>query len=133
VTRRCRSGWPRGPDQSGQSTVELALGLPFVIVLLLAIVQIGLVARDQILVVHAAREAARVSAVEPGEDGPRAAAVESSLLDPSRMQVDVGPRGDAGSRVSVTVRYRCPTLVPLVGPLIDDVEVRATATMRVEG
>jgi len=124
---------PRALHQSGQSTVELALGLPFVIMMLLAIVQVGLVARDQILVVHAAREAARASAVEPGESGPRAAAAAASPLEPARMQVDVGPRGEAGSRVTVTVRYRSPTLVPLVGPLIDDVEVRATATMRVEG
>jgi hypothetical protein len=75
----------------------------------------------------------RASAVEPGEAGPRAAATEASPLDPSRMQVDIGPRGEAGSRVAATVRYRSPTLVPLVGPLIDDVELRATATMRVEG
>jgi Flp pilus assembly protein TadG len=121
------------PGQSGQSTVELALGLPFVIMMLLAIVQVGLVARDQILVVHAAREAARTAAVEPGQAAPRAAAVEASVLDPSRMQVDVGSRGLPGSRVAVAVRYRCPTVVPLVGRLVDDVELRATATMRVEG
>ena len=133
MSRPRRSGRSHRPDQSGQATVELALGLPFVVLLLLAIVQVGLVARDQILVVHAAREAARVSAVEPGEGGPRAAAVEASLLDPSRLHVDVGSRGDAGSRVAVTVRYRSPTLVPLIGPLIGDVEVRATTTMRVEG
>ena len=113
--------------------MELALGLPFLVMMLLAVVQIGLVARDQVLVVHAAREAARSAAVEPGEAGPRTAAADASALDPSRLQVDVGPRGEAGSRVAVTVRYRCPTLVPLVGPLIDDVRLRATATMRVEG
>jgi hypothetical protein len=122
----------RCPGQSGQSTVELALGLPFVILMLLGIVQVGLVARDQILVVHAAREAARAAAVEPGESAPRAAASEAAALDPSRLQVDVGPRGEPGERVAVTVRYRCPTVVPLVGPLADDVELRATATMRVE-
>ena len=133
MNRRAPSRRPGTPDQSGQSTVELALGLPFVVVMLLGVVQVGLVARDQILVVHAAREAARVSAVEPGDGGPRAAAVDASVLDPSRLQVDVGPRGEAGSRVAVTVRYRCPTVVPLVGSLIDDVELRATATMRVEG
>jgi hypothetical protein len=101
--------------------------------MLLAIVQIGLVARDQILVAHAAREAARAAAVEPGEAAPGAAAAQASALDPSRMRVDVGPRGEPGDRVAVTVRYRCTTLVPLVGALVDDVELRATATMRVEG
>jgi Flp pilus assembly protein TadG len=48
--RRCE---PRGED--GQATVELALVLPLVAVLLLALVQAAVVARDQILVAHAAR------------------------------------------------------------------------------
>ena len=51
----------------GQSTVEVALLLPFVALLLLAVVQVGLVARDQVLVVHAAREAARAAAVDPAD------------------------------------------------------------------
>jgi hypothetical protein len=115
-----------------QSTVELALGLPFVVLMLLGIVQVALVARDQVLTVHAAREAVRVAAVDPGPEASRAAAIEGSGLDPSRLRVTVGARGQPGSRVAVTVTYRSPTIVPLVGDLVDDVEVRATATMRVE-
>src|SRR4029078_2878808 len=53
----------RGPDRAclrtrGQATVELALVLPLVVFALLAILQVGLVVRDQVAVVHAAREAA---------------------------------------------------------------------------
>jgi hypothetical protein len=124
--------WVRS-EQAGQSTVELALGLPFVVMMLLGIVQVALVARDQVLTVHASREAVRAAAVEPGADAPRAAALDRSGLDPTRLRVDVGARGPAGSRVAVTVTYRCPTVVPLVGTLLDDVELRSTATMRVEG
>ena len=45
--------------------MELALVLPLVVALLLAVVQVGLIVRDQVLVVHAAREAAREAAVDP--------------------------------------------------------------------
>ncbi|HWI04001.1 MAG TPA: TadE/TadG family type IV pilus assembly protein [Acidimicrobiales bacterium] len=49
----------RGRADEGQASVELALVLPLVMMLLLAVVQLGLLVRDQILVVHAAREAVR--------------------------------------------------------------------------
>ena len=49
-----------------QATVELALVLPVVATLLLAVVQVGLVVRDQIRVTHAAREAARAAAARYG-------------------------------------------------------------------
>ncbi len=34
--------------------------------------------------------------------------------------------------MDVTVAYRCPTVVPLVGPLFPDLALRARASMRVE-
>ena len=58
MTRRCQR-------EGGQATVEVALLLPLLALLLLAVVQVGLVVRDQVLVTHAAREAARAAAVDP--------------------------------------------------------------------
>ena len=54
---------PRG--DRGQAMVETALVLPLVVLFLLAVVQVGLVVRAQVLVTHAAREAARAAAVDP--------------------------------------------------------------------
>ena len=123
----------RGPrEEEGQATVELALLLPVVVVLLLAVLQLGLVARDVVLVTHAAREAARAAAVDDDPDAPRQAAEASGGLTAARLSVDVSGRGEAGSRVRVEVRYRIPTSVPIVGALIDDHEVTSVATMRVE-
>jgi hypothetical protein len=48
----------------GQSTVEFALILPLVVLVVLFIVQAGFVVRDQVLVSHAAREGARAAAVD---------------------------------------------------------------------
>ena len=122
----------RRRGDGGQAAVELALVLPLVALLLLAIVQLGLVVRDQILVVHAAREAAREAAVDPEADAARRAALTGSGLAASRLTVSVSGRAGPGSRVRVGVSYRDPTDVPLVGALVADFTLKADATMRVE-
>ena len=110
-------------DEQGQAATELALVVPFLVLLLLAVVQVTLVARDQVLVVHAAREAAREAAV--GEEG-------RSGLKLDRLGTDTSQNGGVPVIVTVRVVYRAPTDVPLIGPLLPDVEVRAKATMRRE-
>jgi Flp pilus assembly protein TadG len=124
VTGRRREG--------GQATVEVALLLPLVATMLLGVVQLGLVVRDQVLVTHAAREAARAAAVEPTLDAAREGAEAAARLQPDRLDVDLGGSTDPGGRLTVTVSYRSPTDVPLVGQLIGDRTVTAEATMRVE-
>ena len=52
------------PRERGQATVEFALVLPLILFGLMAILQVGLVVRDQVAVVHAAREAARAASVD---------------------------------------------------------------------
>ena len=116
-----------------QSTVELALLLPVVVLLLLAVLQVGLLGRDVLLVTHASREAARAAAVDADPGAARRAAIASSGLDADRMDVRVSGRDGAGSRVRVVVSYRAPTSVPIVGGLLGDRTLHAAVTMRVEG
>jgi hypothetical protein len=104
-----------------------------VVVLLLVVLQVGLLARDVILVTHAAREAARAAAVDSASGAARSAAEQAGGLDADRLTVRVSGRGEAGSRVKVRVAYRAPTAVPIVGALVGDRTLHATATMRVEG
>ena len=119
----------RRREDGGQTTVELALALPLVALLLLAVVQVGLIARGQVMVTHAAREAARTAAVGEGwKEVERSAAGSAGLL-PHRMDVDIE---DAGKRVRVRVEYEHPTNVPIVGALLGDVTLSASATMRSE-
>ena len=122
----------REPRSEGQAAVELALALPLVALLFLAVVQLGFLVRDQILVVHAAREGVRRAAVDSSPDATRGAAAGSSGLASNRMQVSINGRGAPGSHVTVAVTYRAPTDVPLIGPMVGDVELHASATMRVE-
>ena len=106
--------------------------LPVVAAVLLAVVQVGLVVRDQVLVVHAAREAARAAAVDPSSGVARDAAAAATGLDPHRLGVTVGPQRASGQRLAVTVTYTAPTRVPLVGALVGDLRLRAEVTTRVE-
>ncbi len=122
---------PKGRCE-GQAAVELALVLPLVALLLLALVQLGFLVRDEVLVVHAAREGVRQAAVDPSVDATKRAAAGSSTLASDRLQISMTGRGGPGSHVRVTVTYRAPTNVPLVGAAIGDVDMHASATMRVE-
>jgi len=126
--RRVRPG-----EDRGQASVELALLLPLLVLLLLVILQIGLLGRDLVLVTHAYREAARAAATDGDPGAPTAAARAAGGLDPARMTVTVAGRGGTGSRVRVTVTYRAGTDVPLIGGLLGDHTIRSSTTMRVEG
>lgn len=112
--------------------MELALTLPLLALLALALLQVGLVVRDQVALTHATREAVREGVVTADPAAPRRAALAGAGLDPDRLLVEVGPRGRSGSRLRVTLRYASPTDVPLIGPLLGEVQLSATAAMRVE-
>lgn len=108
--------------------MELALALPVVVMALLLVLQVALLARSQVLVVHAAREGARAAAV-----GEPADATATPGLVGGRVAVHRRGGHAPGELVTVAVAYRAPTDVPLVGALLGDVDLRAAVTMRVEG
>jgi Flp pilus assembly protein TadG len=122
----------RGRDESGQATVELALVLPLVALVLLALVQAVVVARDQLLVVHAAREAAREAAVNDDPTAATTAAREAGPLDPAQMSVEIRGRDGPGSTVEAVVSYRPPNHVPILTRLLGNVTLHGRAKMRVE-
>lgn len=110
----------------GQAAVELALALPLVAVLVLGIVQLVVIARDQLAVELAAREGARAAAVAADPAGSaRAAAGEAVGLDGLDIEVSFDRR-----LVTVVVRHQNATDVPLVGLLVGDVTVTASVTMQ---
>ncbi|MDP9387531.1 MAG: pilus assembly protein [Actinomycetota bacterium] len=126
---------PPGPAQRGQAAVELALVLPLVAVVVLLVAQTGLVVRDQVLVVHAAREAAREAAVNPSPGAPRRAALAAVPLDPARLEVRVGPATDGAldpAAVTARVSYRTSVFVPMLRALFPDILLLGRASMRQE-
>jgi hypothetical protein len=118
-------------DDQGQAATELALVVPLVVLLLLAAIQVTLVARDQILVVHAARAASRAAAVDPSPANVRFAATHAGQLKGNDVRTETSYRGET-DMVTVELQYRSTTDVPVVGPLFPDVQLRAKATMRLE-
>lgn len=122
----------RGQRDQGQAAVELALVVPLAVLFILAVVQVGLLVHQQVLTTHAAREAARAAAVDPDRSSARAGAIAGAPLDPHRLDVDLSGDLERGGRATVEVEYRAPTDVPLVGPLLPDIALHASATMRVE-
>ena len=113
---------------AGQAAVELALCLPVVAVLALGLLQVGVVARDQLALELAAREAARAASVADDPVGAAIAAAEGATsLRPLDVSISV-----AGNRVTATVTSSRPTDVALIGAAITDIELRAVATMALE-
>lgn len=116
------------PGEAGQSTVEFAFVLPLFFALLVLLLQVAVVARDQILVVHAARSAVREASVT--SDSGRIDAAATRTLPGAVVRVD--ERGAVGQPVEVDVSYVAHTDLPLVGVLLPDVTLHARAVMRVE-
>lgn len=123
---------PHLANQGGQATVELALCLPILALLLAAVVEIGALVGDQARLWHSAREAARAATVDRDLTDVRAAA-ESAGLEGVRVEVSPEPGGRVqGEPVQVHLAYDPPGRVPLLGALLSRVELRAEATMRIE-
>ena len=131
-TERSPGGPPEG--QRGTATVEFALVLPLLLVMTLALVQVGLLARDRLLVEAVARAGAREAAVQADEAAIRAAALAAGPgLDEGGVSIGVTRQGSVGDPVTVEVGYSEPIRVPFVDWLFGGaVRFRAEATDRQE-
>jgi TadE-like protein len=118
--------------EAGQSTVELALCLPVLAIVFGFVVEVGLIAGDQVRLWHAAREAARVAVVDSDRQAALDAAARSGL---SGLEIAIEPAPEfrvQGRPLTVRIRYSPPGRVPVVGAIADGVSLDAEATMRIE-
>jgi Flp pilus assembly protein TadG len=120
--------------EGGTAAVEFALVLPLVLVIALALVQVGLLVRDRLLVESAARAGARTAALQPDDAAVRSAVASSAPdLDPAGLDVTVVRAGVQGDPVTVTVAYGSAVRIPLIDWLFGaTVSMSATATDRQE-
>ena len=125
-------GGPHG--QHGTATVEFALVLPLLLVMTLSLVQVGLLARDRLLVEAVARAGAREAALQADEAAIREAALAAGPgLDASGVTIGINREGSVGDPVTVEVGYAEPIRVPFVDWLFgEDVEFGTHATARQE-
>ena len=121
----------RAEGVRGQATVELAVVLPVVVLLLLAVLQAGSLVRDRLATVHAARVAARAVIVEP-TPAAAAAALEATGGRAADARVQIGGERRSGGYATITVRLT-PARVPIVGRAIGATVLTETLTVLVEG
>ena len=117
---------PVSRGDRGQATVELALVLPLVVMVLAGLLQVALLITTQVALEHAAREGARAAAVAPDRAGAAEAAARRSIGD---RAIEVSTSTD-GRFVRVVVSAHVPLLSLLPG--LDARRLRADVVMRCE-
>ena len=122
-------------SEKGASAVEFALILPILVILVFGIVQFGIAYNNYIALTHAAREGARLAAVNMDEtegiewfenrirESAPSVSIESITLS--------GQDGNIGDSVAVTVTGEVLNIeIPLAGSW--PVQLTSTATLRLE-
>ena len=121
-------------DNHGQSLVEFALVLPFLLLILVGIVEVGRMWETANVVTSAAREGARVAAVTaPNISQVRAAAqnvLNAGSVSGATISVS-GPTID--SQVSVTIRVNYSPIIRSFIPGLNNVQITRSTTMLWEG
>ena len=118
----------RRRQDRGQASLELALCLPLVLMFMLLFVQVAVVVRDQLAVQAAARDGARAASAAAGAT---AAATRAARATTGLQPLAVSA-AQSQQAVTVTVQYVQRTTVPIIGPLLPNVTLTATATMVLE-
>ena len=108
--------------------------LPILLIVALGLVQVGLILRDQLVLVEAARAGAREASVTDADAEVRDAVDRAaSTLDPNDLTLEIAREGSQGAPVTVKLTYEEPPHIPFVGWLFPaTVHLEAGATMRQE-
>lgn len=108
-------------ERKGQATVELALVLPILLLLLVGVAQVSLLLSAYLTVEASAQEGASLAAIG-GSDAAVVARVDqvASDLNPANLAVSVSPAEPRmpGTDVTVTVNYVDPITIPLLSTLL---------------
>lgn len=105
--------------------------LPVVIMVLLLVLQVALLARDRLAVVHSTRAVARTVIVEPSADAAaRSLRAQGGVAASGRVAVSGSLRPGGLATVTVTMPA---TRVPIIGRVVAGVTVQERLTVYVEG
>ncbi|MEX0786634.1 MAG: TadE family protein [Dehalococcoidia bacterium] len=143
MTRRQRR---RDRGERGQALVEFSLVSIIFFFLVFGIIDFGLGLHSWISVTNAAREGARVGAVQAPSDGsldcnplPEDGSIELKLcetaanLDPEKISITVtNAQGDPGDAITVAVDYEYDLITPLANLLQSTLTLSSSTQMRLE-
>ncbi len=123
--------------EEGQATVEFALVLPVLAVIIVAIIQFGGLYNHYVSITDGARAGARLPAVSRTASNPVAVTKQAILdslpaLDPAKLGVTVtpSPPWTSGQQVTVTATY--PYKISLLGMVVKSGRLSSSTTERVE-
>lgn len=124
-------------NERGQSTVELALSLTVLMLIIFAIIDFGRVFHAYLTIEHAGREAARAASVGKNDDFIRNTALNAATsLDPSKVVVDISPSPSErkrGTYTTITLHYSMDISTPLIAQIIPNpFSIDNETIMRVE-
>jgi Flp pilus assembly protein TadG len=122
-------------SERGQTMTELALVLPILVVLVLAIAQFGVAFNNYVTLTDAARAGARKAAVSrnssnPSNDCVTAVRNAEGSLDDASLGVTCSSSWTIGSDVTVTATY--PYSISLLGWVVKSGNLTSTMKERVE-
>lgn len=132
-TRLPRTG-RRRCSSSGQATVEFAIIVPLVVMVMLLIAQVVVIAYVQLTVNHLAREIARELVVDPTADIGRLAADRSPLgQDGLSIETQI-VSAPANGRATIVVRvtHNAVSISRVFHPFLADVTLSAEVSMVIE-
>lgn len=123
-----------GTGERASAAVEFALVLPLVLTMTLALLQVGLLAKDELVVGESARAGARQASVSTDDDSVRRSVENAAVgLGPDRLDVSLQREGGVGTPAEVTVVYHAPVTVPIVSWLFPStIDISSSAVMRQE-
>jgi Flp pilus assembly protein TadG len=113
--------------ERGQATVEFALALGVIAVLVVAIARVGVVIRDELAVGLAAREGARAAAVSADPASAAVAAATRAVSLPIAVSTSAG-----STTVTVSVVYTDGGGSSIISRMFGSVVHRSSATMALE-
>jgi Flp pilus assembly protein TadG len=113
--------------ERGQATVEFALALGVIAVLVVAIARVGVVIRDELAVGLAAREGARAAAVSADPASAAVAAATRAVSLPIAVSTSAG-----STTVTVSVVYTDGGGSSIISRIFGSVVHRSSATMALE-
>ena len=124
-------------NEKGQSLVEFAILLPFLLLLLMGILEFGIMLNSYLTIHNSAREGARLGIVA-GSNIEINQLINniSPNLDPKNLIVNITPSEGSrksGGTITVEVIYNYQVTVPIISNIIHNVVVlKAQTSMRIE-
>lgn len=123
-----RHNSPDSHGDRGQATVEFALTIPVLLLVLLGAVQVFVLLVDRLHLVHVTRDATRAASVS----GDPVVAVRRVVERAWPDRVVSHRVSDDGTLVSVNIELVNPTDVPIIGRFLPDVRLTESLTMLAE-